>query len=97
MPDAMSPDPEVVALAEALRVGLPPKRVEDYRPEEFYADYATAVIGKLHAAGYRVVAAENEGREPTHHEIGSDPDCEWCARFLELTAAPTEEERQHER
>lgn len=54
MPDAMSPDPEVEALAEAVNevLGFHMLGRDDG------AKYAPHLLAALHAAGYRVVAAE---------------------------------------
>jgi len=83
MPDAMSPDPEVVALRAVLPRAinfrfLPPKHVN----HPIWGEIALDILAALHAAGYRVVAAES--------------DTQFRDRMLGTVFAPTEEERQHD-
>jgi len=44
---------DVELLAEALQVAVGPKRIEDYRPEEFYNEYAEAIARKYVALSER--------------------------------------------
>jgi hypothetical protein len=94
MPDAMSPDPEVVALAEAM-CGWP-----NVCPD--HSTMAARAVLALHAAGYRVVAervcVRYFGRDGTFcatHRAPFDPPTDTqcvAVRHLPPIPAPTEQE-----
>lgn len=74
MPDPMSPDPEVVALENALPIALADaddagSEADDWTGSEYVMRMALSAVAALHAAGYRVVAERESptGAVDPHH------------------------------
>lgn len=68
MPDPMSRDPEVVAMRDALWAQ------DDHDCDRSMQACASELVRALHAAGYRVVAAESDADAPDPNRTGM-PKC----------------------